>query len=66
MSASDLSEKDAIADIASQLDFYTMLISASLAILMAVIAVLLPPDASDEVVGYLVQRFLNLFCDLVL
>ena len=65
MNASGPNEDDSLADIASLLDFYTMVISGSMTILLALIAVLVPPDASDGFIGGLVQWYLNLVCDLV-
>jgi hypothetical protein len=70
MNATNLNEddfEDKIDTIVSRLDFYTMMISVTLLVLMTVIAVLIPADANpDNLLADSVQGFLNLFCDLFL
>ena len=69
MNASDLNENDALADITTRMDFYTMVVSGSVAIFLAAVTFLLPPEASDSFIEGLVQRFLIcsaiLFCSFL-
>ena len=66
MNASDLNDDAALADITTRMDFYTMVVSGSVAILLAAVTFLLRPEASDSFIEGVVQRFLNLLCDFVL
>jgi hypothetical protein len=66
VNASDLNEDDALTYITTRMDFYTMVVSGSVAILLAAVTFLVPPEASDSFIEGVVQRFLNLLCDLVL